>query len=156
MKTPGLLPALAAALLAASAAQAQVPAGLVGRWETRTIGFTYTGDTPDSVRNRLNNPTIAQLNRAIATGEAHLVVDFQADGRYEFTISYPDQTSSTETGTYTVQAGHILADSPGSADGSSFHDQEIRQLSRRTLLLAFPLGAAMPGAEEEVEYRRVP
>ena len=156
MKTTGFLLSFATALaLRAVPTLAQIPAELPGRWETRSIGFTYTADTPDSVRNRLNDPNIAELNRALASREAHLVVAFQPDGSYVFTISLPYQSSSTETGTYTVQAGRLQANSTDFPDGSSFHDQEIRQLTRRTLLLAFPVGAAMPGVEEEIEYRRV-
>ncbi len=151
--------ALAALLFAAAPALAQKapkePPTLLGRWETRQIAFTVTAATPDSVRDQLDDPEIADLNQAIFMGEAHLLVEFRADGSYQFTITRNGQQLRTEAGTYSLTNGHLQASSPGSADGSSFHDQQVQKLARRTLVLTFPVGPQLPGAVEEVEYRRV-
>lgn len=144
---------LGAALLAAPA-QAQVPAELVGRWEAYEIGFVPLGTVPDSVRDRLNDPQTADLNHAIAEGTARLRVEFRADGGYQFTVTRGEEVVQSETGTYKVADGRLQASSPGSRSGSSFDNHQIRKLSRRVLLLAFPVGEYMPGVEEEVEYRR--
>ena len=146
---------LGAALLLAAPAQAQTPAGLIGRWEAYEIGFTVPDALPDSVRDRLNDPQTADLNHAIAEGTARLRVEFRADGGYQFTVTRGEDVVQTEIGTYSVVNGRLQASSPSSRSGSSFHDQQIRKLSRRVLLLAFPVGEYMPGVEEEVEYRRV-
>lgn len=146
---------VAAALLLAAPAQAQVPAELVGRWEAYEIGFVVNGTVPDSVRNRLDDPNTAELNHAIAEGSARLRVEFRADGGYHFTVTHGEEVMQTETGTYSVVKNRLQASSPSSREGSSFHDQHIRKLSRRVLVLAFPVGEYMPGVEEEVEYRRV-
>jgi hypothetical protein len=145
---------LGAALLLAAPAQAQTPAGLIGRWEAYEIGFTVPDALPDSVRDRLNDPATADLNHALAEGTAHLRVEFRADGGYQFTVTRGEEVVQSETGTYQVVNGRLQASSPTSRSGSSFDGHEIRKLSRRVLLLAFPMGEAMPGVDEEVEYRR--
>jgi len=146
---------LAAALLLAVPAQAQVPAELIGRWEAYEIGFVPLGTVPDSVRDRLNDPQTADLNHAIAEGMARLRVEFRADGGYQFTVTRGEEVVQSEIGSYSVVDGRLRASSPSSRNGSSFDAQQIRRLSRRVLLLAFPVGEYMPGVEEEVEYRRV-
>ena len=153
-KARGGWPLLGAALLLGAQAHAQTPPGLLGSWEAYEIGFTVTSTVPDSVRDRLNDPITADLNHAIAEGTAHLRVEFRADGSYRFTVTRGDDMVQNETGTYSVTKDHLQANSPGSRSGSSLHDQQIRKLSRRTLVLAFPVGDYMPGVEEEVEYRR--
>ena len=155
-KAGGLWLLLGAALLLAAPAQAQqIPTELVGQWEAYQIGFVLSGAVPDSVRDRLNDPQTADLNHAIAEGTARLRVEFRADGGYRFTVTRGADVVQTEVGTYSVVNGRLQASSPSSRSGSSFHDQQIRKLSRRVLLLAFPVGEYMPGVEEEVEYRRV-
>ena len=146
---------LVAALLLAAPAQAQVPAELIGRWEAYEIGFVPLGTLPDSVRDRLNDPNTADLNHAIAEGMARLRVEFRADGGYQFTVTRGEEVVQSEIGTYKVVKNQLEASSPSSRNGSSFDGHQIRKLSRRVLLLAFPAGEAMPGVEEEVEYRRV-
>jgi hypothetical protein len=146
---------LGAALLLAAPAQAQqIPADLVGQWEAYQIGFVLSGAVPDSVRDRLNDPQTADLNQALAEGSTHLRVAFRADGGYLFTVTRGEEVVQRENGTYSVAHGRLQASSPNSLNGSSFHDQQIRRLSRRFLVLAFPVGEYMPGIEEEVEYRR--
>ncbi len=145
---------LAAALLLAAPAQAQIPTELLGRWEAYEIGFTVPDALPDSVRDRLNDPTTADLNHALADGSTHLRVEFRADGGYQFTVTRGEEVVQSETGTYAVVKGRLQASSPSSRSGSSFDGHQIRKLSRRVLLLAFPVGEYMPGVEEEVEYRR--
>ena len=151
--------AFAGLLLAAAPALAQKapkePPTLLGRWQTRQIAFTATAAVPDSVRDQLDDPEIADLNQAILMGEAHLLVEFRADGSYQFTITREGKQLRTETGTYSLTNGQLQASSPGSADGSSFSDQQVLKLARRTLVLGFPVGPAMPGVAQEVEYRRV-
>jgi hypothetical protein len=146
---------LAAALLLAAPAHAQVPAELLGRWEAYEIGFTVPNALPDSVRDRLNDPNTADLNHALAEGTAHLRVEFRADGGYQFTVTRGEEVVQSEIGTYSVVKDRLRASSPSSRNGSSFDGHQIRKLSRRMLLLAFPVGDYMPGVEEEVEYRRV-
>jgi len=146
---------VAALLLAAPAQAQQIPAELIGRWEAYEIGFVPLGTLPDSVRDRLNDPQTADLNHAIAEGTARLRVEFRANGGYQFTVTRGADVVQSEIGTYSVVNGRLQASSPSSRSGSSFHDQQIRKLSRRVLLLAFPVGEYMPGVEEEVEYRRV-
>lgn len=133
----------------------KAPLTLLGRWKTSRVGFTVTAATPDSVRDQLDNPEVAGLNQAIFTGEALLVVEFKADSTYDFTIMRNGETTRHETGTFSVRQGRLLASSPGSPDGSSFHDQQVLRLARRSLVLTFPMGAELPGASEEIEYRRV-
>lgn len=145
---------LAAALLLAAPAQAQIPTELLGRWEAYEIGFTVPDALPDSVRDRLNDPATADLNHALADGTTHLRVEFRADGGYQFTVTRGEEVVQSETGTYAVVKGRLRASSPSSRNGSSFDGHQIRKLSRRVLLLAFPVGAYIPGVEEEVEYRR--
>ena len=146
---------LAAALLLAAPAHAQVPTELLGRWEAYEIGFTVPNALPDSVRDRLNDPNTADLNHALAEGTAHLRVEFRADGGYQFTVTRGEEVVQSEIGTYSVVKDRLRASSPSSRNGSSFDGHQIRKLSRRVLLLAFPVGDYMPGVEEEVEYRRV-
>ncbi|WP_223650834.1 hypothetical protein [Hymenobacter psoromatis] len=145
--------------LLAAPAQAQKapkePPTLLGYWQTRQIGFSVTAATPDSVRNKLDDPDIADLNRAMFTGEAQLLVEFRADSSYQFTITRAGKRLRTETGTYSLAHGHLQASSPASPDGSSFHDQQVQKLTRRGLVLVFPAGPELPGASEEVEYHRV-
>ncbi len=131
------------------------PPTLLGSWQTRQIAFTATAATPDSVRDQLDNPDIADLNQAIFMGEAQLIVEFRADGSYRFTINRDGKQLRLETGTYSLANGHLQASSPGSADGSSFHDQQVLKLTRRGLVLVFPVGPELPGVDEEIEYRRV-
>lgn len=150
----GYWPHLGAALLLAVPAQAQTPAGLIGSWEAYEIGFAVASTVPDSVRDRLNDPNTADLNHALTEGTAHLRVEFRADGGYQFTVTRGEELVQAETGTYQVVDGRLRASSPGSRSGSSFDGHQIRKLSRRVLLLSFPMGEAMPGVEEEVEYRR--
>lgn len=146
---------LGAALLLAAPAWAQTPAGLLGQWEAYEIGFLVPPAAPDSVRDRLNDPSTADLNHALSDGTARLRVEFRADGGYLFTVVRGEEVVQRETGTYSVVNSRLQASSPSSRNGSSFHGQQIRKLSRRVLLLAFPVGEYMPGVEEEVEYRRV-
>lgn len=140
------------ALLLGAPARAQVLPGLVGQWEAHEIGFTMAETVPDSVRERLNDPQTAALNHDMAEGLAHLRVEFRADGGYQFTVTRGEDVVQNETGTYSVAQGRLRA---SSSKGSSFNGQQIRKLSRRVLLLSFPMGDDMPGVEEEVEYRRV-
>ena len=150
---------LAAGLLAAAPALAQKPSKapptLLGRWQTRQIAFTATAAVPDSVRDQLDDPEIADLNQAMFAGEAQLVVEFRADSSYQFTITRGGQQLRAEAGTYSLRHGQLQASSPASADGSSFHDQQVQKLTRRGLTLTFPAGLTLPGVLEEVEYRRV-
>lgn len=145
-----------AALLVAPAAQAQaqVPALLPGRWQVYEISFLAEGAVPDSVRDRLDDPQVADLNVAIMRGEAQLVVEFRADGTYEFTITRNGWRTRSETGTYTLQNSSLQAHSP-SPDGASFQGQHLARLTKRALVLTFPVGPKMPGVVEEIAYRRL-
>lgn len=138
-------------MLLGTSARAQVLPGLVGQWEAYEIGFTVAETVPDSVRERLNDPQTADLNHGLADGTAHLRVEFRADGSYQFVVTRGEEVVQNETGTYSVAKGQLRA---SSAKGSSFDGQQIRKLSRRVLVLSFPMGEQMPGVEEEVEYRR--
>lgn len=153
------LAACVAPTLLATSALAQKspkdPPTLLGRWKTRQIGFSITGATPDSVRDQLDNPEVADLNQAIFYGDALLVVEFKADSTYDFTIMRGGETIRHETGTFSVRQGQLLASSPTSPDGSSFNDQRIQRLARRSLVLAFPTGPQQPGVIEEIEYVRL-
>lgn len=154
-----LVACLGLALLTAAPATAQKPpkepATLIGRWQTRQIGFALQGTPPDSVLARLEESPAADLNDAIFAGDALLVVEFKADSTYDFVIMNEGETIRRETGRFSVRQGRLLANSPGSADGSSFDDQQIKKLARRALTLTFPLGPEMPGIVQEVEYRRL-
>jgi hypothetical protein len=152
--SPCWLP-LGAALLLGAPARAQVLPGLVGQWQAYEIGFTVTETVPDSVRERLNDPQTADLNHGIAEGTAQLRVEFRADGGYRFTVMRGEEVVQNEVGSYSVSKNRLRASSPGSRSGSSFDGHYIRKLSRRVLVLAFPMGEQLPGVEEEVEYRRV-
>lgn len=145
---------LAARLLLAPAVRAQVPALLPGRWEVYELGFVAEALVPDSVREQLNDPQVADLNVAIMRGETHLVVEFRPDGTYEFVITRADQQVRKEAGTYALKNGQLLAAS-AAPDGSSFHAQRLVKLTKRTLVLAFPVGERLPGVREEIEYRRL-
>lgn len=152
--------AFAGLILSTTLARAQKapkePPTLLGRWKTHQIALTATAATPDSVRDQLDDPDIADLNRAIYTGEAQLVVEFRADGSYQFTITRDGEQLRLETGTYSLtNDGHLQASSPSSADGSSFSDQQVLKLTRRGLQLAFPVGPQLPGVAERIEYYRV-
>lgn len=150
---------LAGLILSIAPASAQKapkePPTLLGRWKTHQIALTTTAATPDSVRDQLDDPDIADLNRAIYTGEAQLVVEFRADSSYQFTITRDGEQLRLETGTYSLADGHLQASSPSSADGSSFSDQQVLKLTRRGLQLAFPVGPQLPGVAERIEYYRV-
>ena len=151
-----LLPGLVGALgLVARPAQAQVPPSLPGQWELHQISFTTEQAVPPEMLARMDNPEVAELNRDVAAGVAHLRVEFRPDGTYQFTIAHAGQPTHTETGTYTVQHQTIFAQSPGAAGGSSFNDQKILQLGRRKLVVSFLVGEELPGISEEVEYRRI-
>jgi hypothetical protein len=143
---------LGAVLLLGTSAQAQVLPGLVGQWQAYEIGFTVAETVPDSVRDHLNDPQTADLNHGLAEGTTQLRVEFRADGSYRFVVTRGEEVVQNEAGTYSVDKGRLRA---SSATGSSFDAQQIRKLSRRVLVLAFPMGEHMPGVEEEVEYRRV-
>ncbi|MGI4833578.1 MAG: hypothetical protein ACRYFK_08980 [Janthinobacterium lividum] len=143
------------ALLAVPALAQKAPPTLLGRWETRQIQFAVAGTAPDSVLAKLDNPDIADLNEAIYTGTAHLVVEFRADSSYVFTIERNGQFQRTETGTFSLAGAHLSARSPGSPDGASFNDQQVQRLARRSLVLSFPMGPEFPSVNEQVEYRRV-
>lgn len=157
MRASFLLPCLAALLALPAAAQKapKAPATLLGRWKTSQVSFSVTGAIPDSVRDQLDNDEIAGLNQAIFTGEALLVVEFRADSTYDFTIMRDGETIRYETGRFAVRQGRLLASAPGSPDGSSFNDQQVLRLARRTLTLAFLVGPTLPGVSQEIDYRRV-
>jgi hypothetical protein len=138
-----------------SSARAQVPALLLGQWEMRQIGFVANHTVPPDIMERMDNPEVAELNREVAAGVAHLLVEFRADGTYRFTVQQPGQPDRLETGTYTVRANVLLAQSPGTGGGSSFNQQRLTQVSRRKLVIEFPVEDELPGVVEEIEYRRV-
>ena len=145
---------LAIVLLAAPVASwGQVPALLPGRWEVYELGFLAEAVVPDSIRERLNDPQVADLNLAIQRGEAQLVVEFRANGTYQFTITQAGEQTRLEKGDYTLINNEISARS-AAPDGSSFHNQRLIKLTKRTLVLAFPAGSRLPGVMEEIEYRR--
>jgi len=144
-----------ASLLAAAPAQAQVPALLLGQWEMRQISFVANQTVPPDIMERMDNPEVAELNQEVAAGVARLVVEFRPDGTYHFTVKQPGQPDRLETGTYAVRANVLLAQSPATAGGSSFNQQRLVQVSRRRLVVEFPVGEELPGVVEEIEYRRV-
>lgn len=144
-----------ASLLGAATARAQVPALLLGQWEMRQISFVANQTVPPDMLARMDNPEVAELNQEVAAGIAHLRVEFRPDGTYRFTVQQPGQPDRLETGTYTVRAGVLLAQSPATAGGSSFNQQRLTQVSRRKLVVEFPVGEDLPGVLEEIEYRRV-
>lgn len=145
----------AAGWLATPSARAQVPALLLGQWEMRQISFVANHTVPPDIMERMNNPAVAELNQGVAAGVAHLRVEFRPDGTYRFTVQQPGQPARLETGTYTVRAHVLLAQSPGTAGGSSVNQQRLTQLSRRKLVVEFPVENELPGVVEEIEYRRV-
>lgn len=145
----------AAGLLLAVASPAQVPALLPGQWELRQIAFVANQTVSHDIMERMDNPEVAELNQEVAAGVAHLLVEFRPDGTYQFSVQRPGQPAHTEAGTYAVRARHLLAQSPGTTGGSSFDGQRIVQLSRRKLVVEFPVGEELPGVMEEIEYRRV-
>jgi len=106
------------------------------------------------VRDRLDDPQVADLNVAIMQGEAQLVVEFRADGTYDFAITRAGQRTRSEQGTYALQNSTLQARS-ASPDGTSFQGQHLARLTKRTLVLTFLVGPEMPGVTEEIEYRRL-
>lgn len=133
---------------------AQVPALLPGRWEMYQISFLAADTVPDSVRDHLDDPQVADLNLAIRDGRAKLVVEFGTDGSYQFSVTRGGERVRAEAGTYSVAANTLQAHSPG-AEGASFNGQQLSKLTKRTLVLMFPAGPTLPGVAEEVEYRRL-
>ena len=154
---PCRIPAAPFALLLTTAAPAaaQIPAQLLGTWEMRQVAFVASQAVPPDLLARMDNPEVADLNREMAAGGAHLLVEFRADGTYTFTVTRPGQPTQQETGTYAVQNGLLTARSPATAGGSSFDQQRLAQLSRRKLVVEFLVGEDLPGITEEVEYKRV-
>ena len=71
------------------------------------------------------------------------------DGPFRIEGREGTYTLRTEAGSYALQAGWLTATS-AAPDGSSFHDQHIAKLTRRTLVLTFPAGPEMPGVVEEI------
>lgn len=141
-------------LLAAPAARAQGPALLLGRWAVYQIGFLADATVPMEMLEHLNDPQVADLNLAIEQREAELLVEFRADGTYQFSITRAGQRVRSETGRYALKDGRLTASSPA-PDGSSFHDQQVAKLNRRQLVLTFPAGENMPGVIEEITYYRI-
>ncbi|MGI4743722.1 MAG: hypothetical protein ACRYG7_51875 [Janthinobacterium lividum] len=133
---------------------AQVPDLLPGRWEMYQISFLVPEMVPDSVRDHLDDPQVADLNLAIMDGRAQLVVEFGADGSYQFSVTRGGERVRAEAGSYGVAANTLQARSPG-AESSSFNGQKLSKLTKRTLVLTFPAGPTLPGVAEEVEYRRL-
>lgn len=80
-------------------------------------------------------------------GEAQLVVEFRADGTYAFSITRGGQRTRPKIGTSTLQNNLLQARSVA-PDGSSFHDQHLARLAKRTLVFALPVGARLPGVVE--------
>jgi hypothetical protein len=117
-------------LLVAPAARAQVPALLPGRWLVYQIGFLADATVPREMLERLDDPQVADLNLAIERKEAELLVEFRADGTYQFAITRDGQRVRSETGRYTLQNGSLTATST-TPDGSSFHDQHVAKLTKR-------------------------
>jgi hypothetical protein len=153
-RVAGMLASGILSLLGASSAQAQVPALLVGRWEMRQISFVAERAVPDSVLHQMDNPQVADLNIALAAGEAKAIVDFRPDGTYQFTLVRAGQTERAEAGSYSVKNNTLVAQSPATPGGSSFDDQLLTRLTRRVLIVTFVVGPELPGVLEEVEYRR--
>jgi len=144
-------------LVAAPAAgQAQVPGLLPGRWQLRQISFVANQTVPPDILERMDNPAVAELNQEVAAGTTQLVVAFQPDGTYQFTVMRAGQPGRVEAGTYAVRGNTLLAQSPGTPGGSSFDKQTITQVSRRKLIVEFSVGDELPGVLEEIEYRRAP
>jgi hypothetical protein len=143
-------------LLLARPGWAQVPALLPGRWELRQISFVANQTVPPDMLERMDNPEVAELNREMAGGAAHLVVEFRPDGTYQFRVVRAGQPDHTELGTYHVSGKTLLAQSPGTEGGSSFNGQQVVELTRRRLVVKFLVGDELPEVEEELEYRRVP
>jgi hypothetical protein len=144
-----------AGLLATATARAQVPALLLGQWEMRQISFVASQTVPPDIMERMDNPEVAELNQEVAAGAAHLLVAFRPDGTYQFSVRRAGEPDRLETGTYAVRAHVLLAESPTTEGGSSFNQQHLIELSRRKLVVEFPVGNELPGVLEEIEYRRV-
>lgn len=144
----------AAGLLAVRPGWAQVPVLLPGQWELRQISFVANQTVPPDMLARMDNPEVADLNREMASGTAHLVVEFRPDGSYQFEVQRAGQPSHTEQGTYHVSGKTLLAQSPGTEGGSSFDQQQLLELTRRRLVVQFLVGDELPGVFEELEYRR--
>lgn len=145
----------AASLPAVATARAQVPALLPGQWELRQIGFVANQTVSPDVMERMDNPAVAELNQEVAAGAARLLLEFRPNGTYQFTVRRAGEPDRTETGTYAVRASVLRAQSPTTEGGSSFDQQRLTQLSRRKLVVEFPVGDELPGVLEEIEYRRV-
>jgi hypothetical protein len=145
----------AVGLLIAPAARAQVPALLLGQWEMHQISFVAHHTVPPDIMERMDNPEVGELNQEVAADVAHLKVEFRPDGTYSFTVQRLGQPDRLETGTYSVRANMLLAQSPGTPGGSSFDQQRLIQLNRRKLVVEFPIENELPGVVEEIEYRRV-
>lgn len=137
------------------AARAQVPGLLPGKWEVRQISFIADRAVPDSILHQMDNPQVATLNNDIRDGAAHVVVDFRPDGTYLFTLTNAGRVERTERGTYVVQGRTLLGQSPSTEGGSSFNDQHLERLTRRTLIVTFQAGPELPEVLEEVEYHRL-
>ncbi|MVN76130.1 hypothetical protein GO988_07315 [Hymenobacter sp. HMF4947] len=137
------------------AVQAQVPSLLIGKWEVRQISFIADRAVPDSILHQMDNPQVAALNNEIRDGAAHLVVEFRADGTYLFVLTNAGRVERTEHGTYAVHDHTLLGQSPTTEGGSSFNDQHLERLTRRTLIVTFQAGPELPDVLEEVEYHRL-
>lgn len=142
-------------LAAPGAGRAQVPAALLGQWEMRQISFVANQPVPPNIQERMDNPEVAELNQEVASGTARLLVEFRADGTYQFTVARSGQPTRVEAGTYSVRDGTLFAQSPATESGASFDNQQLGQLNRRRLVLDFQVGSELPGVLEEVEYHRV-
>lgn len=151
-----LLVSLGVSLLVVRPARAQVPALLLGQWEMRQISFVASQTVPPDILDRMNNPEVAELNQEVAAGTGHLVVEFRPDGTYRFTVARAGQPNRIEIGTYVVSGKTLLAQSPATEGGSSFDHQQLVQISRRRLVVEFPVGDDLPGVVEEIAYRRAP
>lgn len=152
-KTGWCLAALLLLLLPLTA-PAQVPALLPGRWAVYQIGFLADATVPREMLERLNDPQVADLNLAIERKEAELLVEFRADGTYQFSITRNGQRTRAESGSYALKDGWLTASS-AAPDGSSFHDQQVTKLTKRMLVLTFPADKSMPGVVEEITYYRL-
>lgn len=137
------------------AARAQVPRLLLGKWEVDQISLIADQNVPDSVLHRMDNPQVATLNNEIKAGVAHLIVEFRPDGTYLFTLTNAGRVERTERGTYAVQGHTLLGQSPTTEGGSSFNDQHLEHLTRRTLIVTFQAGPELPDVLQEVEYHRL-
>jgi hypothetical protein len=139
----------------AQAQHAKVSPTLLGSWQARHVGIKLPPALLDQTRRQVDVYGLRDLNQAVQLGEAHLTVNFRPDSTYTFVITRGGRTFRTEAGTFTMRRGRLLASAPTSPDGSSFHNQQLRHLARRTLVLSFPVGPELPGVHEEITYYRV-